>query len=463
MRVGVLTEFPSPSVQSGPAIHTRFLSERLRARGHDVTLMGPDTGDEVPIDACAKVHLYKARPFPTHPKVKVAMPAKWEQMWNAPKVDVVHSQTATHMVHYAIWMRKMHQVALLNTHTVHLPTHSHFVISDKLYARPFIRRGIRAWAESVERGYAKMYNEGDCLIVQSRHFVDYWRERGVTIPIEVVGRPIDPEKFSAPASSDPFPRSFKRGSRLLVVRRQDREKRIEHLLDLFDEQIAPHNPDATLTLVGDGHDQANLKRYAESKSSWSNIHFPGEVAHGNLVHWYKHADVFAYTSLSETFGNVVNEALWCGLPVVALNDNMGVAHQVYHGENGFLVEPHTSTTDVEFGGHVVRLLSTPEERTTLGEGAMRISRANSHPDVVVKRFEAIYERALDHVAATVPNPYSKRSRAVQAATLIGRLAIWSSQHRLLLGVSRLATALGAGRKAPPAPAQLTTGRQPVTP
>ena len=40
--------------------------------------------------------------------------------------------------------------------------------------------------------------------------------------------------------------------------------------------------------------------------------------------WYRHADVFVYTSLSETYGQVVSEALWCGLPVVAFVDDKGV-------------------------------------------------------------------------------------------------------------------------------------------
>ena len=40
MHIGILTDFPTQTVQSGPAIHTRFLADRMQARGHDVTLMG---------------------------------------------------------------------------------------------------------------------------------------------------------------------------------------------------------------------------------------------------------------------------------------------------------------------------------------------------------------------------------------------------------------------------------------
>ncbi|MFT7621113.1 MAG: 1,2-diacylglycerol 3-alpha-glucosyltransferase [Myxococcota bacterium] len=449
MRIGLMTEYPSPSVQSGPAIHTRFLYERLMHTGHDVTLMGPDTGDEVPIDA-AKTHLYKAMPYPTHPKVKIPAPGPWSTMWNAPRVDVVHSQTNTHMVHYAVWMRQMHRTALLNTHTVHLPTHSHFVLSDGLYNREWVRNLFRRWAESLERNWARSYNEGDCLIVQSQHLVDYWRERGVTVPIAVQGRPIDPDKFSRKASRDPFAKPFARGGRLLAVCRQDREKSLDQLIRIFDQKIAPNCPDASLTLVGDGHDRANLMAQANACASRDRIHFPGEVAHHNTVDWYKNADLFVYTSVSETFGNVVNEALWAGLPVVALDDRMGVAHQVRHEHNGFLVTPGTHRTDGEFAANVKMLLEDGMLRRRLSENAERLCHATSHPDSVVAHFGEIYGEAIEHAKRTIPVSLSERHVLRQKAALARRLATWSWWNKSLIWLAQLATVVGAGREAMPA-------------
>ena len=448
MRVGVLTEYPSPSVQSGPALHTRYLYDRLRSRGHAVTLMGPDTGSEVPVEG-DNLHLYRAVPYPTHPKVKIPMPGTFGHMWDAPRLDVVHSQTNTHMVQYAVWMREMHQTAILNTHTVHLPTHSHFILSDGLYRYPFVRNLFKRWASNLERNFARMYNEGDCLIVQSRHFVDYWRERGVTVPIEVVGRPIDPAKFSRQAKHDPFAPGFEKGGRLVVVSRHDREKSLDKLLKIFDKHIAPKNPKATLTLVGDGHEHDNLKALARTLESRARIHFPGEVSHTNLVDWYRAADLFVYTSVSETFGNVVNEALWCGLPVVALDDKMGVAHQVEHEVNGFLVQPDTETTNEEFGNNALLLLGNADLRTRMGREARDICHERSHPDRVVKRFESIYETAVVHARTTVRKPLSKRSTFAQKWALRRRLAVWSYWNGSLIWLAKLATAVGAGRKVLP--------------
>ena len=445
MRVGILSDYPSPAVQSGPALHTRLLYRGLKSRGHEVVLMGPDTGADAPIES-ADFQLYRAFSYPTHPKVKVAMPLPLRTLFDAPRVDVIHGQTNNHMIHYGLWMRQMHKVPVINTHTIHLPTHSHFLLSDKLYEKGFVRGWVQDNALGVERNFAKLYNMGDALIVQSRFLVDYWRERGVTIPIEVVGRPIDAGVFSTQPTGDPFPRHFRVGKRLIVVCRHDREKSLDHLIRIFAEEIASNDPDVTLTLVGDGHDHANLVRQAAATPCANRIHFPGEANHGELVDWYAHADLFVYTSVSETFGNVVNEALWCGLPVVALDDRMGVAHQVAHDVNGFLIRPRCADTDTEFAAAVLRLCHNQRRRREMAAEAASFSRRTSHLDVVLKRFERIYGDAQAHCRATVKTPLSEQSKFAQLRSFADNMGQWAWWNGLLLTVAHTATRLGAARK-----------------
>ena len=444
MRVGILTEYPSIAVQSGPAIHTQFLRQNLIKNGHDVVLMGPDTGCEAPVGDDQN-HLYPAFPYPTHPKVKVAMPGKLGRMLKPPKMDVIHSQTSSHMVHYALWIREMWQVPVVNTHVIHLPTHCHFLLSDRLWDNPFFRSVLKQQADDVEQNFAKIYNQSDHLVVQSRYFVDYWRDRGVTVPMSVIGRPINPAVFSKQPLEDPFPRRFKVGKRLLVACRHDREKSLEQLIDIFISEIAPQDPDVTLTLVGDGHDHANLVARGMSSPFASRIFFPGEVEHARLVEWYSHADVFVYTSVSETFGNVINEALWCGLPVVALNDRMGVAHQVANEVNGFLIEPNRVNTESRFAAAVHELVNSRSMRRTMGEAAANLSRRTSHPDVVVSRHENMYREAKQHCVRSIPTPLQARNRIAQWRALSKRLGTWVLWNSILLGVAHTATRLGAAR------------------
>jgi 1,2-diacylglycerol 3-alpha-glucosyltransferase len=445
MRVGILTEFPSPAVQSGPAIHTRFLKDGLTKRGHGCTLIGPDTSDSAPTET-GDYYLFKAWPYPTHRDVKLAMPGRPIEMFrNPPKVDVIHSQASSHMLHYGAWMRKMWQIPLLHTHVVHMPTHCHFLLSDGLYQKEWVLDWWRKRAEAMERSFAGMYNQGDCLIVQSHHFVDYWRERGVTVPIEVVGRPINPDIFSAQSTHDPYPKSATVGKRMVVVCRHDREKNLNYLLDLFAQKIAPVDSEVTLTLVGDGHDHRNLVEHAAALPHSDRVHFVGEVAHDELVNWYTHGDLFVYTSLSETFGNVVNEALWSGLPVVALNDHMGVAGQLIDGKNGFLIDPDTPQTDHQFAAACITLLHRRPLRRSFGEEAATISRRTSHPDVVLSRFEKIYGEAKQHCLREVPTPLSEKNKVAQVSAYLQAVGQWAFWTSVLFGVAHAATTMGATR------------------
>lgn len=446
MKVGILTQFPSPAVQSGPAIHTRFLFHGLKGRGHGVMMMGPNTDRVTPVEG-SRDYLFPSFAYATHPNVKVSMPGSPLGLFaKRPNVDVIHGQANCHMLHYGVWARQMWGIPFLNTHIIHLPTHSHFVLSDRLFANQTVRQFMFDRALDMERYFAQhVYNQGDAFIVQSRHMVKYWRDRGVTVPIEVVGRPINPDNFSRSALSDPFPAGFAPGRRLLVVCRHDREKSLDQLVRIFVENIAPRSDDVTLTLVGDGHDHKNLVEQALASPYAKRIHFAGEVDHQRLVDWYAHADLFVYTSVSETFGNVVNEALWCGLPVLAFDDRMGVAGQVVDRVNGALVDPSRDDAEARFGRAALALLKNQALRQQLGGEAANLARRTAHPDVVLSRFERIYRDAKRHREEVLPTTLSQRSRLRQLAAFSKHYASWAWWNGALLTLGATAKNLGASR------------------
>lgn len=444
MHVGIFTDYPRQAVLSGPAIHTRFLKENLEKRGHDVTLFGPNTDGAI-YEGYNGQHLFKGISYPTHPKTKIVMPWPVQNVLHPPRVDVIHGQINSHMMRYGVWMRKMWRTPVLNTHIIHLPTHSHFLVGDRLYQKDWVRERLLTQADATERHMARIVNDGDGMIVQSRFMVDYWRERGVEVPIEVVGRPIDPKVFDAPVAADPFPAHYAKGGRLIVVSRHDREKRLDELIEIFAEQIAPADPSLTLTLVGHGSEHEALRAQANATPYADRIFMPGEIDHKDLVHWYGHADLFVYTSISETFGNVINEALWCGIPCVAYDDQMGVSHQVSHEENGLLVQPDRHDSHTNFAEAVFTLTRDNALRKKYGKHAAERARAISHPDVVIDRFEGIYDRAIERCHREIEVPLSERSRARQLAELSRATGEWAMMHGLLLGVAGLATKTGFGR------------------
>jgi glycosyltransferase involved in cell wall biosynthesis len=70
-----------------------------------------------------------------------------------------------------------------------------------------------------------------------------------------------------------------------------------------------------LVLVGDGPQRAQVR--AALAPLAGRCHCPGFVPYGDLPHWYALADVFVHPAVNEPWGVSVNEAMACGLPVLA--------------------------------------------------------------------------------------------------------------------------------------------------
>src|SRR5207245_70082 len=114
-------------------------------------------------------------------------------------------------------------------------------------------------------------------------------------------------------------------------------------------------------------------------------------------------DVFVHGSLSETYGNVMGEALWCGTPTVAFADGMGVSAQIQDGVNGVLLAPGSrdggqAEADETFGRAVIALLNDPQRRGRLGKMAAKTARDRAHPRVVLEKIADAFEHAQDHAA-----------------------------------------------------------------
>lgn len=65
------------------------------------------------------------------------------------------------------------------------------------------------------------------------------------------------------------------------------------------------------------------------------VHYVGRLTGEDLAQQYRDADVFAFPSRQETFGQTKLEALACGTPVIAF-DETACAEGIEHGKNGYV-------------------------------------------------------------------------------------------------------------------------------
>jgi glycosyltransferase involved in cell wall biosynthesis len=155
-----------------------------------------------------------------------------------------------------------------------------------------------------------------------------------------------------------------RGTVLVYVGRFTAVKRIPVLIEAFALARARLAEPATLILVG-GHPgewEGEHPAAAIERLGARDVHLAGWHDHEELPRLLNGADALVHASVAEQFGQVLIEAMACGLPVIAV-DRGGPSAIVDDPETGWLVEPD----DPEgLADAIVEAIADPEERRARG-------------------------------------------------------------------------------------------------
>jgi 1,2-diacylglycerol 3-alpha-glucosyltransferase len=445
LRVAILSDFTKISYANGAAFQTRFLYQELTRCGHDVTVIGPRDptarADEL---APGTVEL-PSMPVKMYPGLYLPMPLEtWvgdARRWD---YDIVFAQTTSLLLEFGLWLRKMRGIPLLCVNTTHLVAAYDVLLPESLskieLVHTLLHAGLR---RPYEQYFSSLYNQSDGLVVLSEGLRTYWRERGVRAPIHVVPRAVQPELFDRPVGADPYPfEHVGEGPRLLCAGRHTREKAQDRLIRIFARHILPKSPKATLTLLGQGPDMEFYQKVAAREGVTDKVFFAGEVPFSQMVDYYAYADVFVHCSLSETYGNVMGEALWCGTPTVAFADGMGVSAQIQNKVNGLLLSPgknpkDESLADAAFGNAVCALFLDEGARARLGHAAARFARERAAPDVVAKKIADAFQSAQDHIKRSGLRPAVEGPKAIQLFETFQHFRRWAFYNGAAIAVSHL--------------------------
>ena len=116
--------------------------------------------------------------------------------------------------------------------------------------------------------------------------------------------------------------------------------------------------------------------------------FVGFVPRAEVDAFYAAADLFAFSSMTETQGLVVVEAMSYGLPALVVQGG-GAGEAVIDGQNGYLLRNDPD----EFAQCVLNVLSDDVLYTKLSDGAKRTGREYTVPRMS-DRVLAVYRQAL---------------------------------------------------------------------
>lgn len=437
LRVAILSDFTRIPYANGAVFQTRALYRALNTCGHQATLIGPRDPDASADEMPPGTVTFPSVPLRTYPGVHLPVPTEssiFDPMrWN---FDICFAQTTSLLVEFGIWLRKMRGVPLLCVNTTHLAAAYDVLLPERVSrigaVHTVLHKTLRA---PMERLFVDLYNQGDGLIVLSEGLREYWRERGVTVPIHVIPRMVPEDVFEGPIGADPYaPLLEKRGldvhgPRLLCAGRHTREKSQDRLIRIFAEHIAPYEPQATLTFVGEGPDSAAYAALARELGVSRRVIMTGEVPYNRIADYYRHANVFLHASLSETFGNVLSEALWCGTPTVAFADGMGVSSQIQSGYNGVLLDPGRDAVAEEranaaFGRATLALVRDPTAAARLGSAAAQRARERCAPAVVQRMLANAFVHAREHAAASGLRPLIEAPKPLQWLETFRHFRTW---------------------------------------
>src|SRR2546423_202153 len=154
------------------------------------------------------------------------------------------------------------------------------------------------------------------------------------------------------------------GVRLLWISRLDKLKGGELAIRAFGMAVKQF-PELTLTIVGKGREERPLKRLITKLGLEKSVTMQGGVPKEEITHFILRHDAFVFTSLRDTSGNVVLEAMAAGLPVIAFRHH-GVAEMTTDETAMRVPISSRRNTVVQLGEAMVALARSPELRERLG-------------------------------------------------------------------------------------------------
>lgn len=356
MRITFVTETFPPEI-NGVAKTLATWTTGLAGRGHEVEVVrpkqashhaGPAAGGQR-VDGIPQT-VVPGAPLPGYRGLRFGLPCprRLRQLWQQTRPDLVHVATEGPLGWSAVSVARR----------LGIPVSSSFHTNFHQYGRYY---GFGLLFPFAQRYLSRFHRRTQRTFVPTPTVRDRLAARGLS-GLSIVGRGVDGSRFSPVHRDHQLRREWGEGdpSRLFVlyVGRLAREKNLDLAIQAF-RAVQREQPRARFVLVGDGPAGRTLRR------NHPDLVFCGSRTGHDLARHYASADLFLFPSRTDTFGNVVLEAMSSALPVVAFDD---AAASMY-------VEPWVQGLTVPLGNPsgfvegVATLARKPEALRSMGQAA----------------------------------------------------------------------------------------------
>ena len=374
MRIGMFANAYLPVI-NGVVRSIMLYRQGLLSDCHFVGVFAPDARnyeDDQPF-----IFRYPAIPLPTQLNYSFPVVTAPHITWMVPrlKLDIIHSH---HPIIVGVEARRFSEeldIPLVFTfHTMYHEYTHYFLGMDNEIVKQIVRRMVRDYA-----------NRADYIIAPSPAVVDLLPSYGIQKPVEILPTPVDLEQFKPrpmPPLSDP------NHIRLIYVGRVAKEKNLDFLLRVF-KRVADQDDRVELTIVGGGPSLGELKKLAASLGIAHRVRFTDMVPFSQVVEELNQADLFVFSSVTETQGLVILEAMAAGLPMV-LVESKALLYFVNPGKDCIVVKEDEEA----MAAAILSLINDPARLQAMGRAARQNAEKYSVP-VLTSRLVEVYHRAID--------------------------------------------------------------------
>ena len=259
------------------------------------------------------------------------------------------------------------------------------------YYVPAIPHNITS--EAIRRIVFSLADKVDIITTPSQSMKELINRYGITKEIVVIPNAIDIDIFRNKNKEQG--EILKKELRLapdeiviLYVGRVSIEKDIDKIIKALAIIRDQNNTNFQFIVVGEGTALEQMKDLADSLNLADKVKFTGAVSRELIKYYYQIADIFAFSSTSETFGIVIIEALASGLPILAVKAP-GAVDIITDGFNGILAENDIAN----FAEHLSVLIQDKGLRQRLSKNAQQTAKKYCI-DTVADRVLELYERLI---------------------------------------------------------------------
>jgi glycosyltransferase involved in cell wall biosynthesis len=381
MKILFISDVYFPRV-NGVSTSIQTFRRNLRDLGHTVHLIAPAyptlSADE------SEIMRAPARAVPFDPEDRLMsygwVMGKLDEL-RSEQYDLIHIHTPFVAHYLGTRLSRLLGVPCVETYHTFFEEYLHHYI-------PLAPLALTRWI--AKRFSRHQWNSLHGMVVPSRPMLEVLQGYGVTTNTEIIPTGMAPESF-VPGDRETFRNKYgisRDRPVLLFVGRVAHEKNIGFLLEVV-AQVRKEISDVLFIIAGEGPARIGLENESKTLGLADNTMFLGYLDRNiELNSCYRAADIFVFSSRTETQGLVLLEAMAQGLPVVSTAE-LGTRDVLHEGAGVWIAREDV----FDFSRKVVRMLRDAGARKRLGEVALDYAREWS-ADMQAKRMLAFYQSVL---------------------------------------------------------------------